>query len=527
MATMKYGKEAGFADRELQDGTKVKEKYQGTEGDKMQMKVLGRTQETRRIFTFISMLGFGSTLMVTWEVILANLFAVITNGGTAGLFWGFIIVAIGYTFVYASLSEMASMAPTSGGQYHWVSEFAPDSCQRYLSYMTGWLCFTGWQSAITGIGFLVAGIIQGLIILNNESYIPHQWHVTLLIIAVVSFCVLVNIFVAKRLPIVEGCLAILHFTGIFVVIIILWTLAPRNNGHDAFLKLNNGGGWSSDGLSFMVGLYPLTLCLLGFDSQVHMSEETESASRSLPRSIMWSTYLNACLGFIMVVTLIFTLGDLDDLVASPTGWPFLQLFYNTTKSYAGTDVMALLLILPLTGSVIACVATASRQIWAFARDNGVPFSSTIAHISPKSSIPLNAIFISLIVCVLLSLIEIGSTAALNAILALDLAALLCSYTISIGCIALRRIRGPPLPPREWSLGKFGLAINICALIWLIPMFVFTLFPSVTPVTAAGMNYGVLLFGFVVVFSTGYYLVIGKNAYISPRERLRRDLQGEL
>ncbi|KAK4966430.1 hypothetical protein LTR42_011593 [Elasticomyces elasticus] len=117
MATMEYGKEAGFADRELQDGTKVKEKYQGTEGDKMQMKVLGRTQETRRIFTFISMLGFGSTLMVTWEVILANLFAVITNGGTAGLFWGFIIVAIGYTFVYASLSEMASMAPTSGGQY--------------------------------------------------------------------------------------------------------------------------------------------------------------------------------------------------------------------------------------------------------------------------------------------------------------------------------------------------------------------------------------------------------------------------
>ncbi|KAK4966431.1 hypothetical protein LTR42_011594 [Elasticomyces elasticus] len=376
--------------------------------------------------------------------------------------------------------------------------------------MTGWLCFTGWQSAITGIGFLVAGIIQGLIILNNESYIPHQWHVTLLIIAVVSFCVLVNIFVARRLPIVEGCLAILHFTGIFVVIIILWTLAPRNNGHDAFLKLNNGGGWSSDGLSFMVGLYPLTLCLLGFDSQVHMC--------------MFSAGI---LSAGIVVTLIFTLGDLDDLVASPTGWPFLQLFYNTTKSYAGTDVMALLLILPLTGSVIACVATASRQIWAFARDNGVPFSSTIAHISPKSSIPLNAIFISLIVCVLLSLIEIGSTAALNAILALDLAALLCSYTISIGCIALRRIRGPPLPPREWSLGKFGLAINICALIWLIPMFVFTLFPSVTPVTAAGMNYGVLLFGFVVVFSTGYYLVIGKNAYISPRERLRRDLQGEL
>ena len=152
-----------------------------------------------------------------------------------------------------------------------VSPFqAPASCQRYLSYMTGWLCFTGWQSAITGIGFLVAGIIQGLIILNDANYVPEPYHATLMTIAVVLFCVFVNIFVARRLPLVEGCLAILHFAGLFIVIIILWVLAPRNNAHDAFLQLNNGGGWSSDGLSFMVGLYPLTLCLLGFDSQVHM-----------------------------------------------------------------------------------------------------------------------------------------------------------------------------------------------------------------------------------------------------------------
>ncbi len=113
MATADYSKEPGFVteDHELQDGPKshVEEKYMGTDGDKLQMKVLGRTQETRRIFTFVSMLGFGSTLMVTWEVILANLLAVITNGGTAGLFWGFLIVVAGFTLVYASLSEMSSM----------------------------------------------------------------------------------------------------------------------------------------------------------------------------------------------------------------------------------------------------------------------------------------------------------------------------------------------------------------------------------------------------------------------------------
>lgn len=62
---------------------------------------------------------------------------VLTDGGTAGLVWGYIAIVIGFMFVYSSLAEMASMAPTSGGQYHWVSEFAPRSCQKFLSFITG------------------------------------------------------------------------------------------------------------------------------------------------------------------------------------------------------------------------------------------------------------------------------------------------------------------------------------------------------------------------------------------------------
>jgi len=108
-------KSAATDEFEVQDGVQahVPAKWRGTEEDRLQMKVMGRLQETRRNFTFISMLGFGSTLMVTWEVILANLGSVLTNGGTAGLFWGFLIVVSGYTLVYASLAEMASMVSPS------------------------------------------------------------------------------------------------------------------------------------------------------------------------------------------------------------------------------------------------------------------------------------------------------------------------------------------------------------------------------------------------------------------------------
>ncbi|KAK5725060.1 hypothetical protein LTR17_013259 [Elasticomyces elasticus] len=213
------------------DTSHIAPKYQGTEGDKVHMKTLGRDQETRRMFTFISMLGFGSTLIVTWETLRTNSLAIITNGGTAGLFWGFLIVFGGFLLVYASIAELSSMAATSAGQYHWVSEFAPPSVEKYLSYITGWLCIAGWQGGITGIGMLVATIIQGLITLNDVDYVAQGWHGTLLTIGIVAFCVLFNTYGARQLPVVEGSLAILHFGGMFVIIIILWYAFDKENAH--------------------------------------------------------------------------------------------------------------------------------------------------------------------------------------------------------------------------------------------------------------------------------------------------------
>lgn len=270
--------------------------------------------------------------------------------------------------------------------------------------MTGWLCFTGWQSGLTAIAFLAGTIIQGLIVLNNPTYAYQNWHGTLLTIAVTAFSVLFNTVIASKLPLVEGLIVFLHIIGLFVVIIVLWTLGPRNNAHDAFLQYTNNGGWSSDGISLLVGLYPLVVSLIGFDSAVHMckqaprfqpllcqiqltsisAEEIADAARTLPKAIMWSTYLNALLGFVVVVTLIFTWGDMEVIAETPTGYPFLAVFNNTTNSPAGSSVLAAILIVTLTASCIAVVATASRQIWAFARDNGVPFSGFLRQVCDSS-----------------------------------------------------------------------------------------------------------------------------------------------
>lgn len=66
------------------------------------------------------------------------------NGGPPTLIYGTIFAIVGVLATTASLAEMASFAPTSGGQYHWVAMLAPNRSSIFLSWLTGWISTIGW-----------------------------------------------------------------------------------------------------------------------------------------------------------------------------------------------------------------------------------------------------------------------------------------------------------------------------------------------------------------------------------------------
>lgn len=111
-----------------------------------------------------------------------------------------------------------------------------------------------------------------------------------------------------------------------------------------------------------------------------IAEEIQDASLTLPKAIIWSAILNAILGFLMAVTLIFTLGDIGNILATKTLQPFIQVFFNATQSYGGTNAMTAIVIILLVSCCISEVATASRQIWSFARDRGLPASGWLSQV---------------------------------------------------------------------------------------------------------------------------------------------------
>ena len=94
---------------------------------------------------------------------------------------------------------------------------------------------------------------------------------------------------------------------------------------------------------------------------------------------------NAILAFIMAITLIFCVGDVDAVTSETSLAPFVVIFYNSTKSKAGTVVMVLPVILTFWSALVSQLATASRQVWAFARDGGIPWAPYLAPVRRLSA----------------------------------------------------------------------------------------------------------------------------------------------
>jgi choline transport protein len=150
---------------------------------------------------------------------------------------------------------------------------------------------------------------------------------------------------------------------------------------------------------------------------------------------------------------------------------------------------------------------------------GFPYSEWIRQVRPGLEVPVNSLIVCLVVSLILACINFGSDVALNAILSVSNAALLLSYIISIGALRLRRIRGEPLPPRRWSLGRYGGIINDVTLVFLVVAFFFSFWPSyvlIGDATAlADFNWAVVVLAIVGILAFVYYWAGGRNKYVAP------------
>jgi choline transport protein len=257
----------------------------------------------------------------------------------------------------------------------------------------------------------------------------------------------------------------------------------------------------------------LTNNMAGSDATAHMAEEVKDGGLNVPKAMVWSYVLNGVLGLFFVITYLFCLPSVEAALNDPTGFPFLYVFRQAV-SVGGVNTLTVVILVLAVASNIAFNASTSRQTFAFARDNGLPFPKWIARVHPTLHIPANAIALTCGLTLLLSLINIGSYAAFNAIISLQIVALMASYSISISCVLHRRLTGT-LPRARWSLGRFGVPVNVFGIAYALFAFFWCFWPNATPVDVTTFNWVVVIFVGVVVLCVVTYIVKGRKVYVGP------------
>ncbi|KAK5120383.1 hypothetical protein LTR85_006322 [Meristemomyces frigidus] len=339
------------AAREVQDmdmDDEVSEKT-GNEHDRRDMVRMGKRQELRREFQFFSIWGYAVILGCSWEFALMQVVTwrdygfgdhgltvshrdgvlSLPNGGTAGTVWMFLVACAGMFFVTLSMAEMASIAPTAGGQYHWCSEFAPKQYQKSLSFFVGFFCVLGWQTSLAAACYASAQQIVAIMVVANPDYAFTGWQTALFSWAVLVFAIFANTVMFRKLPLIEGLIMFLHVFGFFAVVIVLWVTAPRSDS--SVLTTFESNGWPSSGVACLVGLNAAIGDIIGADSSVHLSEELKNASWILPRSMIATAVMNYVLGFITIGILLKRL----------SGEPLPPSRFNLGKSGNAINVIAL------------------------------------------------------------------------------------------------------------------------------------------------------------------------------------------
>ena len=149
---------------------------------------------------------------------------------------------------------------------------APRAIRNFISYMTGWMTILAWLATIATGSFLSASMIQALCLINWPDYANHvqPYQSTLVTFLIIIVCVLFNTVIGGLLPKVEGAFLILHILGFFAILIPLLYYSPKGSASVLFSTYLNEGGWSSYGLSFMVGSIGAAFSFVGADAAVHV-----------------------------------------------------------------------------------------------------------------------------------------------------------------------------------------------------------------------------------------------------------------
>ncbi|KAF3395736.1 Choline transport protein [Penicillium rolfsii] len=470
---------------------------------------MGHTQELKRHFSILSLIGLASTTTISWTGLGLGIVTEINAGGPGAIIYGFILVTIMQSFLGASLAEFVSSYPTEGGMYHWIAAVAPKKYSAFLSFMTGWLTVCGWIFTTASTNLIFAQVVQALYALYHPDLVIKSWQTFIIYQILNALTASVVLFGNKIIPALNKFSLFYLQIGWLVVLITVVACAPTHQDTTFVFKTwINNTGWSNNGICFITGLVNPLYSLGGLDGVTHITEEMPNPSRNAPLAIAITLSIAFITGLTYLIGLMFSVQDYAALSTTSTGLPLAELFHQATQSAGGAFGLTFILFIALGPCVVSSQLSTSRVLWAFARDSAMPFSNVWGRVSKRFGIPFNAQLLVAAANAVLGCLYLGSSTAFNSMLGAAVTINNVAYLIPIATNMLTgRLN---MHKGTFHMGKWGWLINGVTVGWLVFAITFFSFPYSMPLTVQNMNYTCVVVGGLPILIMGWWLVGNKQ-----------------
>jgi urea carboxylase system permease len=417
--------------------------------DEQDLARFGYKQELRRG------LGLFSSFAVAFSYIspstgIFTLFALglSTIGGV--FIWSWPIVAIGQFMVALGFAELASHYPVAGSVFQWT---------KYLSGKTySW--FAGWIYLFAGILTVTAVCVTLPLALipafNNMGWnlansLSNQRYIAVITLVLIT---VLNIFGVRLVAIVNNTGVIFEILGMVVFAFILALFHHHQSAHVVF----DSGGTSVTTGAFLIAMFMSLFVIYGFDTAGTLAEETKDPRRESPKAILFSIAGAFVIGGIFLFACLLAIPDLKFAVKNAWGPA------NIIDANFGNAFSTVFLLVVSAAIFVCCLSIMTSTIrlcFGMSRDGRLPASKQLSKVHTGLHTPI----LSCIAVGVLAFIPMLQYAGAGIIAIAATGMIYLAYFIGNGALLKARLGGWPKVKAPFSLGGWGIPVNILALVW--------------------------------------------------------------
>lgn len=467
-----------------------------------------RTELDRTLGSFSSFAAGFSYLSI-----LTGMFQMFYLGYGAGgpaFFWTWPIVFAGQFLVALCFAELAAHYPLAGGVYQWSKHIGCGA----VGWMAGWIYLASLVISISAVAlalqitlpqisawFQFFGATDGTVSANDQAR-----NAVLLGCILIGLTTLINAVGVKLLARINNVGVFAELTGAVLLIILL--AAHGRRGPEAVLHTNGLGAGQPFGYlgPFLAAALMASYVMYGFDTAGSLAEETSDPRRRAPRAIVRALAAAAGLGALLMLTALMAAENLADpkLGSAEGGLPFI------VTHALGTGIGKVFLwdvIFAISVCTLAVQTSTVRLMFAMARDHNLPFSSALARVSTRSRTPIVPAVLAGVLAAAILVINIDLPHFVDLIVRAAILWANLAYLFVTGPMLYRRWRSWPGEPMSgrFSLGRWGILVNVLAVLWGVLMVINIGWPRADePDVAWYARGGVILFTAVLLGSGGLY-----------------------